>query len=303
MMVRMRAYVQFRLPSGQKRELGSGDIIGRMATAALVLDDARVSEAHALITLRAGELRLLSLRGRCAVDGALTPETALEPDMVIEPAPGLELLVEAVHLPELVMALQGEGLPLQVLNSVVSVRTRPVPVLIPRYVGDADAHIWVTGGDWRVRVENGPTRPLLPGQELLIGGRRFVAVTASLERAVQLPTREADGYRGPLRIVARFDAVHIHRGAELALVLDGLAARVISELVAAATPLGWDGLAAALWRDDSERGALRGRWDVLMARLRRKLRGAGLSTDLVRASGNGLVELVLRQGDVLIDET
>ena len=63
----MRAYVQLRLTDGQRRDLGSGDIIGRMPTAALVLDDARVSEAHALITLRAGELRLLPLRGRCAV--------------------------------------------------------------------------------------------------------------------------------------------------------------------------------------------------------------------------------------------
>lgn len=141
----MRAYAQLRLPDGQRRDLGSGDIIGRMATAALVLDDARVSEAHALITLRAGELRLLPLRGRCAVDGELVAEAVLEQDMVIEPAPGLELLVEEVRLPEVVMALQGDELPLQVLNSVVSLRTHPAPALLPRYVGDADAHIWATG--------------------------------------------------------------------------------------------------------------------------------------------------------------
>ena len=89
-----------RLPDGGRRDLGPGDIIGRMPTAALVLDDARVSEAHALITLRAGELRLLPLRGRCAVDGELVNEATLEPDMVIEPAPGLELLIEDVHLPQ-----------------------------------------------------------------------------------------------------------------------------------------------------------------------------------------------------------
>lgn len=298
----MRAYARLRLPDGQRRELGSGDIIGRMSTAALVLDDARVSEAHALITLRAGELRLLPLRGRCAVDGELCGEAVLEPDMVIEPAPGLELLVEDVHLPSAVMAFQGDGLPLQVLNAVVSLQTLPLPVLVPRYVGDADAHIWVTGSDWRVRIGDGPTRPLLPGQELLINGRRFVAVTTSLDRAAQSPTQDA-GYRGSLRIVARFDAVHIHRGSELALVLDGLAARVVSELVAAAAPLGWEGLAAELWPADGDRGVLRARWDVLMARLRRKLRGAGISTDLIRASGNGLIELLPRQGDVFVDET
>lgn len=299
----LRAYVQIRLPDGQRRELGSGDIIGRMATAALLLDDVRVSEAHALITLRAGELRLLALRGRCAIDGELMSEVALEPDMIIEPAPGLELLVESVHLPKAVMALKGDGLPLQVLNAAASLRTHPIPALLPRYVSDADAHIWVTGGDWRVRVGHGPTLPLLPGQELVINGHRFFALTTSLERAGLSPTSDADGYREPLRIIARFDAVHIHRGTELSLVLDGLAARVVSELATADAPIGWEGLAADLWKDDSDRRSLRGRWDVLMARLRRKLRKSGISADLVRASGNGLVELVLRQGDSVLDET
>lgn len=299
----MRAYAKIRLPDGNRRDLGSGDIIGRMATAALVLDDARVSEAHALITLRAGELRLLPLRGRCAVDGDLVSEAVLEPDMVIEPAPGLELLVEEVQLPESVMALQGEALPLQVLNAVVSLRTHPVPALLPRYVGDADAHIWATGAEWRVRVGEGPAEPLWPGRELLINGRRFVALTASLERAVQSPTRAAGGHSQPLRVIARFDTVHIQRGAELLLVLDGLAARLVSELVTAQVPIDWDTLAGGLWRDSSDRNVLRRRWDVLLARLRRKLRTAGVPTDLVRASGNGLVELLLRPGDALVDET
>ena len=299
----MRAYAKIRLPDGNRRDLGSGDIIGRMATAALVLDDARVSEAHALITLRAGELRLLPLRGRCAVDGDLVSEAVLEPDMVIEPAPGLELLVEEVQLPESVMALQGEELPLQVLNAVVSLRTHPVPSLLPRYVGDADAHIWATGSEWRVRVGEGPAEPLLPGRELVINGRRFIALTTSLEGAVQSPTRAAGGHSQPLRVIARFDTVHIHRGAELQLVLDGLAARLVSELVTAQVPIDWDTLAAGLWRDSDDRNVLRRRWDVLLARLRRKLRSSGVPTDLVRASGNGLVELLLRPGDALVDET
>jgi hypothetical protein len=299
----MRAYARIRLPDGGSRDLGSGDIIGRMATAALVLDYARVSEAHALITLRAGELRLLPLRGRCAVDGELVTEAVLEPDMVIEPAPGLELLVEDVQLPESVMAIDGDELPLQVLNAVVSLRSHPVPAVLPRYVGDADAHIWAMGSAWRVRVGEGPAEPLLPGRELVINGRRFVVRTTSLERAVQPPTRASGGHSEPLRIIARFDTVHVHRGAELLLVLDGLAARLVSELVIAAVPLDWDTLAGGLWRDSDDRNVLRRRWDVLLARLRRKLRTAGVPADLVRASGNGLVELLLRPGDALVDET
>lgn len=69
---------------------------------------------------------------------------------------------------------------------------------------------------------------------------------------MQSPTRGAGSYSEPLRIIARFDAVHIHRGGQL--VLDGLAARMVSELVRAQVPLDW-------------------------------------------------VELLLRQGDVLVDET
>lgn len=299
----MRAYVQIRLPDGGRRDLGAGDVIGRMPTAALVLDDARVSEAHALITLRAGELRLLPLRGRCAIDGELVNEAALEPDMVIEPAPGLELLVEAVHLPREVMALCGDGLPQQVLNAVVSLRTQPAPLLLPRYDGEADAHIWALGSEWRLRVGEAPPRPLVAGEEFLVRGRRFRALTTSLAHAVQPPTSGAGGHQEPLRIVTRFDTVHIHRGGALALVLAGLAARLISELGAAQVPIDWDMLAGTLWCDTGDHDTLRRRWDVVTARLRRKLRGAGLPVDLVRASGGGLVELVLRHGDVVVDET
>lgn len=291
-----------RLPDGGRRDLGPGDIIGRMPTAALVLDDARVSEAHALVTLRAGELRLLPLRGRCAVDGELVNEAVLERDMVIEPAPGLELLIEEVHLPGEVMALCGDGLPQQVLNAVVSLRTRPAPALQPRYDAEAEAHIWALGSEWRLRIGDGPARPLRAGDEFAVGGRRFRALTTSLAHAAQAPTSGA-GYQEPLRIVARFDAAHIHRGEALALVLAGLPARILSELAAAQVPVDWDTLAESLWRDTADRETLRRRWDVVMARLRRKLRGAGVPVDLVRSSGNGLVELVLRHGDVVVDET
>jgi hypothetical protein len=299
----MRAYAVLRLPDGQRCELASGDIIGRMPTAALVLDDARVSEAHALVTLRAGELRLLPLRGRCAVDGELVQEAVLQTDMVIEPAPGLELLVEAVVLPTEVLALQGQGLARQVLGNVVSVRTKPVPELLPRYVGDAAAHLWARGSEWRLQVAGQPVQTVGAGDSWTMDGLTFEIVAVSLDTATLPTTRVAGGHHAPLRIVARFDAVHIHRSADLALVLDGLAARLLSELVASEVPVSWEVLAAELWSDDADRASLRRRWDVLLARLRRKLRMAGLPSDLVRAGGNGLTELLLRQGDTVVNET
>jgi hypothetical protein len=40
-----------------------------------------------------------------------------------------------------------------------------------------------------------------------------------------------------------------------------------------------------------------------LQRLRQKLRAAGVRSDLVHATGNGLIELVLGPDDVVVDET
>jgi len=60
----MRAFVRLRCTDGSIAELTHGDLIGRLGTAALHFDDARISEAHAMISLRGQELKLLALRGR-----------------------------------------------------------------------------------------------------------------------------------------------------------------------------------------------------------------------------------------------
>jgi hypothetical protein len=60
----MRAFVRFRDPRGEELELEPGDVIGRSWKAALWLQDPRVSECHAAVSLRDGGLRLIALRGR-----------------------------------------------------------------------------------------------------------------------------------------------------------------------------------------------------------------------------------------------
>ena len=47
---------------GDRHVLGVGDLIGRLPSAALVVDDPRVSEAHAIVSLRRAALHLLALR-------------------------------------------------------------------------------------------------------------------------------------------------------------------------------------------------------------------------------------------------
>jgi hypothetical protein len=73
----------FEAPGGRIWHLRPGDIVGRMPTAALQLNDPRVSEAHGLVSLRGYRLRLLSLRGRFAVAGRPTTDLELEPGLVI----------------------------------------------------------------------------------------------------------------------------------------------------------------------------------------------------------------------------
>ncbi len=298
----MRAYARLSTPAGQSVALGPGDFIGRLACAALWLDDARVSEAHAMVSLRGRELKLLALRGHFAIDGQPRDEVVLREGLVIEPAQGLRLVVEEVCLPAHVLALEGDGLPRQVLTGTVSITTRPELRLWPRYRDDAEAHVWDTGEQWRVRVGDEPAHELAPGQAIVVGGRTLRAVAVELAQAGGSPTRLDGTMRPPLHVIARFDTVHIHAQGRLAVSLDGISARIVSELAALAGPVSWDVLAGEIWRGDGDRGALRGRWDVALTRLRRKLREARVRPDLVRTGGTGQVELLLYPEDRLDSE-
>ena len=67
--LRMRPTTRLQLPSGAMVLLGPGDLIGRSPTAALHIDDPRISEAHSMVSLRGSQLKLLALRGRHSVYG------------------------------------------------------------------------------------------------------------------------------------------------------------------------------------------------------------------------------------------
>lgn len=292
----MRAFARLSIAGGGSYALGPGDVIGRLASAAMPLDDGRISEAHAMVSLRGRELKLLALRGQFAADGVLCEQVVLRPGLVIEPAPGLALVVDEVRLPEAVLALEGEGLPRQILTGTVSITTRPELRLWPRYRDDAEAHVWDNGERWRVRVGDGPARELGPGCELQVGGKRLRAVAVELGDAGGPPTR-LDGLRPALHLIARYDTVHIHVEGRPAVTLDGISARIVSELAELGGPASWDVLAGEVWRGDDDRLSLRSRWDVALARLRRKLRDGRIRPDLIRASGTGQVELLLYPGD------
>lgn len=285
----MRAYATLRGPDGRIHELVPGDIIGRLHTAALAVDDGRVSEAHAMLSLRDGAMRLMALRGVFALDAGPLEELVLDAGQRILLAPGVALDVLDVVLPEAVLGVDGPPRPLPPVCSVVHGRLRT------GWQADATAWIWSTGEGWSVRDEHG-TRPLAPGDA--VQGLAMVAIPL----AETAPTRQ-DGLSSPLHIVAHYDSVHLHRRGRRVLTLSGVLARLVSELVLLDGPVPWSVLAAEVWPDATDPQLARMRLDANLARLRRKLKAAGVRSDLVQPSGGGLIELRLQPMDQVDDRT
>ena len=297
----MRAYVQLRDPDGVVHELSHGDIIGRVWSAALHLDDARISEAHALVSLRGQELKLLALRGMFALGRKTLRELVLVPGQTIRLAPGVALEVVAVEMPEEILSLKVEGLGSQFLSGVCSLQADP-PQLLPGYRLNADAVIWGTGEGWRIRIGDQPAEPLISGWEKTVAGCRLTALAVSISRVNQPATRAAGGLKVPLHIVARYDTVHIHRAGKPAAVIGGISARLVSELAMVGTSLSWESIAREIWPATTDAHKLRRKLDVSVSRLRRRLRALGIRDDLVQADGTGMFELVLYPEDRLDEQ-
>jgi hypothetical protein len=292
----MQAHAVFSTGPGHRCELTHGAIVGRLHTAALQVDDPRVSEAHALLSLRGESLKLLALRGRLRLDGVASASIVLARGQVIELAPALALTVLDVVLPESVVGLEGDGLPRQPIDGVRSLFVRPRPRLDAGAVLGADAVLWGEGARLRVRLPSGE-REVAPGDTFEAAGRAFRLVTIPL-RDASVPSTV--GATAPLRLVASFDTVQIHQN-EFSVVLGGLAARIISELIALGGPAAWNVLAAEIWGANEDGLDLRPRFDMAMNRLRRRLREAGIRDDLVVLTGTGQAQLVLHPGDRLED--
>lgn len=298
----MRAFATLQTADGTEHEVGHGDIIGRLWSARLQLASPDISEAHALVSLRGGELHLLALRGLFALKGKPTQELVLTPGQRIHLSREIALTVVDVVLPETALAIEGPGLPRQPLVGVASLRLRPVPALSAGARRDADAVFFSVDDQWMVRTRGG-TEPLQPGWRLPHAGGAFEAVSMALHRAGQRPTIAAGRVDAPLRIETHYDAVHIHRERQPTVSLSGHAARLITELGAAGTSLPWEALASALWKDPIHRDHLRSRFDAVLARTRRRLRQEGLRTDLLSSDGAGNLCLLLRPGDAVDDRS
>lgn len=296
------AHALLRTPGGDFVTLAPGDVIGRGRSCRLHIDDPRISEAHALVSLRGDALWLLALRGRLLVGDAVVDRLRLGEAQRVSLAPGVELEVVDVLVPEVAMAVElPDGVP-QLLNGTTSLFVAPQPSLRGGWFANADAWLWSTDEVWRLRRgADAETVVLEDGVPVQVGGVSLLPRWAAVDEAGVTHTLQNSE---PVRIDARFYTVHISRlsGGE-PLVLTGTAARVISELVALKGPVEWSLPAREIWGPDAPEVALRSRWDTTVSRLRRRLRCANLRPDLIRATRSGVVELVVGPDDVLVDQT
>jgi len=296
----MHPYVRFRLSDGRSIDLAPGDLIGRSERAALFLSDPFISEAHAMVSLRSGELRLLALRGRFSVDGKPASQVVLRAGQRVVLASRRALLVEDVVLPAFVFGLDAPGLSRTIIAPVVSVRCLPTLEVQVGFLPDADLHLWMTGTRLHTRQGEGASREVKAGDAITVGGCRLTIVAIPIGDLSHAPTENASDVGVPLHIIVNYDTVHVIAGPQR-LTFDGIGARILSELAAVKAPIAWQEIARMIWgREAVLEEVLRERWDSSIGRLRRKLKEARVR-DLVHATRNGHVELVLGPGDTLED--
>ncbi len=290
-----------RLADGRVVELKPGDVLGRMRTAALRFNDPRVSEAHALVSLRSSQLRLLALRGRFTVDDRPTSEAVLEAGLVIHLAHDLPLVVTAVGLPGHLAALEGPTLKRVVLPPVAALHVTHEVTVTAGFSTTADALLWEHDERYHLRTRGAETE-VVPEVPFMVAGHELRIVHIDLHDASASRT-DVNDVDDPLTISARFDTVHVIMKAREPVVLGGHNARIVSELVALGGHADWDIVAREIWGHDEDLPPLRKRWDSALARLRSKLREGRVRDDLVRTNGSGHTELFLRPGDRVDDQT
>lgn len=291
--------MRFELADGRRVLASHGAIVGRLASATVHINDPGISEAHALVSLRAGTFRLIALRGQLAVDGALVKEATLAPERVVHLTPGHTLRVVHLHLPRAVLAIEGAGLVRQALPPAASFTARPL-AMASGFRPDAVAWIWTDGIEWNLRSGDAAGRPLRAGDTFEIDGQQLRTSMLALDDAGGATTLGPALDLEPLVIETNYDVVRVRRGDQEALTLTGQSARLVSELVLLGGSAPWEVLAKELWRE-TDRNLLRSRFDICLLRLRKRLKRARLRPDLVRPLGNGVIELVLHSSDRVVD--
>lgn len=276
--------------------LSHGELIGRLPTAHLRIDDGRISEAHAMVSLRGRSLMLLALRGRFEVRGRVVAEAELVPDLRLTLAPGVELHCCDVQLPDRVLGLRPEGGSVYVPAGTTSLHAGPPLSFEPRYRENADAVLWSLDEGWRIRIGEAPPRAVEPGATFEIGATSIHAEEVPLDEAggdrteqhLRPPLVLAAAGEGARLVVGRADPVHI----------GGTPGALLGALCDLGPCPPWRDIAARIWVDDrSSDASIRRRFDATLARLRQRLRELGVEERLVALDGAGGVVLAIGKHD------
>jgi hypothetical protein len=295
----MRAYATFTLGAHDAQAtLGPGEFIGRSDQAALCVDDPRVSEAHAMVSLRGRTLKLLALRGRFRVEGRVRAEVTLRDGLAIELADGLTLRCELVSLPSTLPGLSTDGLPVVALHGTMTLRSGAAPRVEPGYDPTGDVTFWSVGSQWRARVQGEDARALELGDELTLPDGRVVSVVPVTLDAVS-HTRTRPSLRTPVAIHSMGDAVRIEREGDPPSLVSGIPGKICAALVDGGLAMSWRDVTDQVWPNDASLDrALRRRFDAGVARLREHLaRFTPDGEDLVALDGAGMIRLAVHDTD------
>lgn len=273
---------------GATTRLRPGDLIGRSRSATLQINDPRISEVHAYVSLRGGGLVLLALRGALAVDGICAAEVQLEAGVEVVLAPGRVVTIAEIVVPDRVLAMSLDGGQLRpLIGDLLSLRHDGT--LVDGFDPTAAVRLWSTADQWYLDAGDGP-EVVGASVQRDIDGRAVRFAWVATNHVAASVTQGRSGFP-PLRIISRWDSVQLqHAGAEPVL-LAGLPARLLSELVAFGGSARWEHLAGELW-SGQDPASVRARWDKVLASLRKKLSRGGIRPCLVQTSC-GICELVL----------
>ncbi|MEO0601143.1 MAG: hypothetical protein AAF211_06890 [Myxococcota bacterium] len=293
--VRGFPFVQIRLSDGTSRRVPSGGLVGRLAAAAVRIEDPRVSEAHAMISLRGTRFVMLALRGTTrVVDEDPRRRIDLEVGQRIELHAEIIVEVEAIEVPPLVMAIAGiEGSPVPLDGPEFSIVDDPLRV-VPEPHRERLAWCWCTEGQWWLGLPGETPEPIEVGHEATIAGQTLRWVEVPTERAVSRTTT-IQSFWPPLRLVVHDEHTDVSvRGMPELRRLTGnnhAIVHALSSLVADGGSVHWQRVAEEIWPVNHHSY----NWYTALARLRKHLGKVGLPEELVDTD-QGQVWLALRPG-------
>ncbi len=291
---------RLRLPDHRAVDVHPGDIVGRMPAAAARVDDPRVSEAHALVSLRDGRLHLLALRGPLVVRGQRVSAVALEAGTEVRLAVDLAVHALSVTTPASVLALDLGDRVIPLVGRALTLRAGPAGTEIVSHPAQADVRRMHDGRGWAAHGPGLDGAALDVGRPFLGGGRAVTPASIPLAMAGATRTRT----RSPRHTwLLAYDRLEVQTAAGPPVhVTTGKGARIVYDLHMLGAvddhPTPWKAVARSVWQRELEDDGISDlqlsyRWTATLKRLRADLAAAGVRDDLVVAGRSGRVSLHL----------